>query len=684
MRASSALTPGELAEAAVLGDLGLVLEILGWFLPLGGVLQGLAIVPFALLAARHRSRAVVFATLTAATVAFLVGGPGIVLETFLAGTLGWSIGTSVRRGERTVGTVGRAVLSAFVPLLVVSLVLYGLSTSLRNLAFAQIEILWRDLRRVLLLVKLRRPVEVGNKLLRTGFHYWWLTLPAGELLVVVAAGLLVSRYLPPLLARMTREAIAPRSEDRARVRPLEEGEPSPVPLSFSAVSYRYPGADRDAISHLDLVLQPGSLTAVIGPNGSGKSTLSRLVSSSLSPTSGAVSRPGAAGLGRQGGTAVVFQRPESQVLGVRVRDDVLFGLPRSAGAEVASLLAKVGLDGFADRETATLSGGELQRLALAGGLARHPALVVSDESTAMLDSDGREQVLSLLGSLADEGVAVLHVTHRHRELSRADQVVTLLGGRRIEPRVSQESSTAHASEAGEPGRRRLVSNSGGAALGPPLVVLEGVGYLYGLGTPWERRGLADVTLEIGRGEGIVVTGSNGSGKSTLAWILAGLLSPTEGRAEVAGAPIAAVAGQVGIAFQHARLQLLRPEVMADVSYGADRARAIEALCSVGFDPDRVAARRVDELSGGEQRRVALAGLLVTRPRLLVLDEPLAGLDQESASGLVEVLARLRRDLDVATVVISHDLEAAELLGDRLVVLDAGRVIRSTPIGVGEL
>jgi energy-coupling factor transport system ATP-binding protein len=180
----------------------------------------------------------------------------------------------------------------------------------------------------------------------------------------------------------------------------------------------------------------------------------------------------------------------------------------------------------------------------------------------------------------------------------------------------------------------------------------------------------------------VVTGDNGSGKSTLAWILAGLSSPTEGEALLEGKPIVAGTGSVGIAFQHARLQLIRPTALADVAYGADEDRAAAAMRSVGLDPVTMGPRRVDELSGGEQRRVALAGLLVRDPVLLVLDEPYAGLDDEARVGLASILARLRDERDIATVVVSHDLDNAELLGDRLIVLDGGRVAGEHVFGSG--
>ncbi len=130
-------------------------------------------------------------------------------------------------------------------------------------------------------------------------------------------------------------------------------------------------------------------------------------------------RPGSAGLGQAGGTAMVMQHPETQILGVRVADDVVWGLHDAADVDVAGLLEAVGLAGMEDRETSTLSGGELQRLAVAAALARRPRLLISDESTAMVDAEGRHALTSLLAELpASRGMSVVHITHRREEIAR--------------------------------------------------------------------------------------------------------------------------------------------------------------------------------------------------------------------------------------------------------------------------
>jgi len=172
-----------------------------------------------------------------------------------------------------------------------------------------------------------------------------------------------------------------------------------------------------------------------------------------------------------------------------------------------------------------------------------------------------------------------------------------------------------------------------------------------------------------------VIGHNGSGKSTLAWILAGLLDPSEGEARLEGQPLTSVVGQVGVAFQHARLQLLRPTVGADVTAasGASNIAVWEALRAVGLDPQDLGPRRVDELSGGQARRVVLAGAIASQPQALVLDEPFAGLDDHGCAELSAALIRLRNERGLTLVCVSHDHDLPDALVDREVELVDGRI-----------
>ncbi len=374
---------------------------------------------------------------------------------------------------------------------------------------------------------------------------------------------------------------------------------------------------------------------------------------------------------------MVHQRPESQVLGVRVADDVVWGMAPGEPVDVPGLLAQVGLEGMEERDATTLSGGELQRLAVAAALARRPRLLISDESTAMVDGEGRALLTGLLARLpAEHGTTVVHITHRREETAAADRMLRLDHGRVVTPPAGVDATDNGRAEPVRTTRRRPA----GPDIAGSAFDVEGVSHTYAEHTPWAQPALDAVNLRVGPGEGVLVVGGNGSGKSTLAWIMAGLMRPTSGRCLLDGRPVTEQVGRVGVAFQHARLQVQRRAVGTDVrAAGAvDQAAAAVALRMVGLDPDVFEDRPVDQLSGGQLRRVALAGLLTRRPGALILDEPLAGLDDPSQEGLLEVLRSLRR-AGLTLIVISHDLAGMPAVCDRAVRLDRGRVASDGPL-----
>ncbi|MHB1785540.1 MAG: ABC transporter ATP-binding protein [Acidimicrobiales bacterium] len=718
------LGPTALAEAAIMADVAMGLALLGRFLPFGYVLLAASVVPFATLAYRYRLRSVAVSTCCAVMVGFLVGRQSLAIEMLGLGALGWAVGMPLRRGWGLASTILLAMGTTWAPTAMATDAFLGLFSGLRHLTLAQFSNGWRGTSHLLDKMSrfswlhglgLRTVARWGDHMVRWMVAHWWLVVPAGELVGVLGLALVSRALAHPVLGRLAK-AIGPApglywpEPELASPSTNATTAIGPVPLVLERVGYEFPGATVPALVDVDLTVVPGQLVAVVGENGSGKTTLARVLAG-LAPTGGKVTRPGQAGLGRPGGTAVISQRPESQVLGARVMDDLAWGVPCEHDLDVAGLLAKVGLDGFEGRETATLSGGELQRLAIASALARRPSLLISDESTSMLDSAGRRSVIEVLASLAEDKVAVVHITHRHDEVSRAGAVIQMTGGRatvstpdawagaEVVPATGAvEAPRSWAAPAGpsracaaaadrDYSQRQFVPDDrrkddpGESA----LLVLDGVGHVYSRGSPWAHRALDGVDLAIRPAEAVLVAGHNGSGKSTLAWVMAGLLAPSEGTVRLDGAPMADSRGRVGIAFQHARLQLLRPKVGSDVALGAggDRQRADDALKSVGLEPEIMSPRYVDHLSGGEQRRVALAGILVRDPVVVVLDEPLAGLDRRARVELQGVLLRLRQDKGLAIVVVSHDLDEPEAMAERLVVIGRGRIQDDTAIVDGE-
>ena len=208
-------------------------------------------------------------------------------------------------------------------------------------------------------------------------------------------------------------------------------------VSCESVSFSYPGSARPALSEVSLDLRPGEYVGVVGPNGGGKSTLVRLLNGLLRPESGRVlvsgRDPATEPFEVRKHLGVLFQNPENGLVAPFVEDDVAFGLenlgvPREEMRDrVAGAIRAVGLEGYERREPHTLSGGEKQRVALAGLLAVEPEILVLDEPTSMLDAAGRREVLEHLEDLRSEKT-VLHVTHHLEELLDADRILVLNGG----------------------------------------------------------------------------------------------------------------------------------------------------------------------------------------------------------------------------------------------------------------
>ena len=661
------LSAQELAEAVVLGDLTLAFCLVGHLVPLASVLFAAAVVPMAAVAARHRVRAVIAGGVAASALAFLIGA-GLVTSVASCAVLGALVGFAIRRAWGIGRTVLVGVIVLWPPAAGAAIGALYLLSDLRRLLLAQVTNSWNGTSRTLRDLGVSELARIGDTIVHWATREWWATIPIAALGAVAG-----SVALSWLIARPTlRRVHAAVTEAEHLAAPDGDAPPAPVPLELHDVAYQYDGAPTRALDAVSLDIQPGEFVAVVGPNGSGKSTLARILVG-RHPTAGTVTRPGAVGLGHRHGSAIVFQRPEAQVLGVRVRDDLVWGLPTDEDVDVDAILERVGLAGLADRDTSTLSGGELQRLAVGAGLARQPQLFVSDESTSMVDPVGRQTLVSLLRQTAERGVAVVHVTHRRAESAVADRVLALEAGRPVPP----TGSSATSAPPPRPARPRPGSPA------RTVLQLRGVGHTYGWGTPWATRALQGVDLELTSGEGVLILGHNGSGKSTLAWILAGLLRPSEGRATLDGQPIDRAVGRVGLAFQHARLQLLRSTVARDIAAAAGAGPEVVpgALTSVGLDPAAFAHRRVDELSGGEMRRVALAGIVARHPDVIVLDEPFAGLDDAGGRALGQLLGRLRLESGITVVVVSHDDELPEGLISRVVELERGRVVRDAP-GLG--
>lgn len=380
----STLSPAELAEAAVLADLAALMVVIARLTPLAGMTTVLGSVPFAVLAMRNRAATVVTAFWLTAILVFLLAGFGAATQVVVMALFGSIVGRALAGGWSRTRVVLVAVAIGWTTVAALTLGFLTVFSNLRQLNLDLARVQWDGLARIMRSAELTSAADIGDTILDWSIENWWLAVPAFQLIISVLLVLFVLRVARPVVQRVMR-SLSPRPDPPDELSSLADG-----------------------------VLARSGLTVVVGDNGAGKSTLLRVLADNRGD------------LGRRGGTAMVGQRPESQVIGARVIDDLCWGIePRPTEAEAEAALERVGLGGKAEQESGSLSGGELQRLALAGALLREPELVLSDESTAMIDPAGRETVMAVLRTLADDGVDVVHVTHIEAERSLADHLVEL-------------------------------------------------------------------------------------------------------------------------------------------------------------------------------------------------------------------------------------------------------------------
>ena len=474
------------------------------------------------------------------------------------------------------------------------------------------------------------------------------------------------------------------------------------------LGWRYAGRPRPALRDVDLELDDGACLLVAGPSGSGKSTLA-LAIAGLVPHEFAGAWSGELVVGGRDVVrtpridlaalaGIVFQESSAQLVMELVEDDVAFGLENrgweraAMRRRVAGALAEAGIAGAARRRGVTLSGGEQQRLALAGVLAPLPRLLVLDEPTSNLDPAGGAAFYERLARLREgpDPPTIVLIEHRvDLALPLADRLLALdAEGRPLVAGPARATFAAGAERLaaagiwtpGEAGRRAAGPGPEGAPVGEegvPLVAATGLGHRYGDGPP----ALTGVSLEIRAGERVALVGANGSGKSTLARLVAGLLAASQGTVRLDGndparLPAARLARRAGYVFQDPAVQFLSSRVGDELRVGlrtsAERARADDLLAALDLARPDLADASPYTLSGGEQRRLSVACALVRDPAILVLDEPTYGQDRAHFEVLVRLL-RERVAAGTALLAATHDLLFAGEVTGRAIGLRAGRI-----------
>ncbi|RZS66078.1 energy-coupling factor transport system ATP-binding protein [Agromyces ramosus] len=482
--------------------------------------------------------------------------------------------------------------------------------------------------------------------------------------------------------------------------------PRPASVTARGWGWRHGGRREPAVRDLDLQIRPGERVLLLGASGSGKSTLLHGLAGVLGGDDDGEAigellvdgRPASLSRGRSG---LVLQDPDAQVVMARLGDDVAFGLENLGVAReqiwprVTRALDAVGLDLPLDHATAQLSGGQRQRLALAGVLAMRPGIILLDEPTANLDPDGVREVRDAVARVVDEtGATLVVIEHRVSTwLPVVDRVVVLgaAGGLLADGRprdvVASRSGELRAAGVWLPGEVPWRAPRPEAAAGHPLLTAAGLDVARIPGSPLLR----GADLRVDAGSILAITGPNGVGKSTLALTIAGLLRAEGGRLEPSAALADGLRGapwrwrsrdlltRIGTVFQSPEHQFLTGSVRAELEVGprALRLGAVERTARVdellaALRLERLAEANPFTLSGGEKRRLSVAGAIATRPRMLVLDEPTFGQDASTWRELARLIVGLR-DEGIGVVAVTHDDVFVDAVADRRLEIGARRV-----------
>lgn len=434
---------------------------------------------------------------------------------------------------------------------------------------------------------------------------------------------------------------------------------------------------------------------------------------------------------------MVFQNPDNQLVATIVEEDVAFAPenlgvpPEEIRVRVDNALKQVDMYEFREHAPHQLSGGQKQRIAIAGIIAMQPRCIVMDEPTAMLDPKGRREVMKTIKRLNREhGITVILITHYMDEAAQADRVVVMDNGsvlmddvpRNIFARADElravgldvpqvtelcgmlrkkginiskeiifEDECAAAIEM-LPLNRKTADMTKTVAVklvgsGEEAARLENLTYKYSIGTPFEKTAVDNVDLTVNKSEFVGIIGHTGSGKSTLIQHLNGLVKPTFGLVFIDGKDIWGkdvnirdIRFKVGIVFQYSEHQLFEETVAKDIAYGPKNmgltggeldARVKSAAESMGIS--HLLEKSPFELSGGQQRRVALAGVLAMDPEVLILDEPAAGLDPKGRDKILSLIKRYHKQSGKTVLLVSHSMEDIVKFATKVLVMNKGKV-----------
>ncbi len=484
------------------------------------------------------------------------------------------------------------------------------------------------------------------------------------------------------------------------------------PLTIENLTFQYHRRFEPAIENITFSLQAGQVMLIAGSSGCGKTTLMRCINGLIPHTyQGAMSGSiclfgksvtgmGLADISQTVGT--LLQDPERQILGSYVLNEVAFGLeslgiPRDEiTPRVEKALDRLGILHLRDRETFGTSGGEKQKIALAGVLAMEPKILLLDEPLASLDPASAQEALQAFRQLADEGIAVMIVEHRVEDvlsihpdvfmyldegkmvyLGDTDGLMDVVDYRRIKlpARVVLERARQDPAPVFVPAAK---SHSGEDA---ELLRFEGVHFQYNENDPEVLKGL---NFSVNAGDVIAILGHNGSGKTTMVKHALGLLKPTKGRVLLEGhetrkMTVAQAAHTVGYVFQSPSQMLFAATVHEELSFGPKNLGfPVDTIDkNVNWAIDTVNLKSEMDmpplaLSFGQQKRISIAAILAMRSRILMMDEPTAGQDYWNYQAFMDAILQMP-GFD-AVIFITHDVDLAVIYANRILLVYSGEIV----------
>ena len=518
-------------------------------------------------------------------------------------------------------------------------------------------------------------------------------------------------------------------------------------------SYGSEGADvsapaEPAVENLSLEIEKGSYTAILGANGSGKSTLAKLIDVIEVPDSGRIVVFGKDTSDDlvfwqiRENSACVFQNPDNQIVGTIVEEDVAFG-PENLGIKLPELRERVdqamkdaGIYELRLREAASLSGGQKQKLAIAGALAMRPEILILDEATAMLDPRSRDEFIAVCEDMRiKKGLTLITITHDMSEAMRCDRVIVMSKGSKaaegtpaaIFADISLEQyglrrpviikfayeiarlAGVTLTEEDLTSEARLSERLTNILTSPELPdkaipeetteektenrrKIMSVKDLFSSYDGGRSFAIKNINLDVYEGEILGIVGESGCGKTTLISHMNSILKPSSGEIEVypeegvtlrcsQKKDVQRIRQTVGLVFQYPEYQLFEETVYKDICYGlrkmkltADeqKDRAVKAAKAVGLEKD-VLRKNPFELSGGQKRRAAMAGVLAMNPKILVLDEPASGLDPVGREEMFALIRSLREQ-GTTIVIVSHNMDEAAAYCDRIICIKNGEAV----------